>query len=210
MAAAGAVLSFITTACTVIGVRSASEQPLYDVVGVLSDEVEIRAYGSMLAAETTVISGPSARNDAFRRLAGYIFGANSEQQKIAMTSPVVLGGPRGPDAPIGDGVVSGLTEPGEPLTMRFLLPAALSAETAPLPTDPAVTLRVVPAKTLAVRRFSGSPSDSQLAAEIERLLAALASAGIVRADEPPIALVYDPPWTVPALRRNEVAVAVVP
>lgn len=41
------------------------------------DGVEIRHYGPRLAAETTVeASEERARNEGFRRLARYIFGAN--------------------------------------------------------------------------------------------------------------------------------------
>ena len=83
----------LLAACSVIGVRAGTEEPKYDVVarqGTGASEVEIRRYAPRLAAETTVAaaSETAARSEGFRRLAGYIFGGNRGQAKIAMTAPV--------------------------------------------------------------------------------------------------------------------------
>jgi hypothetical protein len=66
----------------------------------------------------------------------------------------------------------------------------------------------VPAATVAVLTFTGSPSPQHVAAEQERLSRALETSAW-RPTGPPVALFYDPPWTIPFLRRNEVAVPVV-
>ncbi|MFP4270692.1 MAG: SOUL family heme-binding protein [Alphaproteobacteria bacterium] len=78
---------------------------------------------------------------------------------------------------------------------------------APAPEDPRVRLVEVPAETLAVLRFSGRPSDARVAEKTDELMAALDRAGVDPAGRPQ-AFFYDPPWTLPPLRRNEVAVAV--
>jgi hypothetical protein len=68
-----------------------------------------------------------------------------------------------------------------------------------------VTLGPVPEQTLAVRRFSGRPTDGRVARETDRLLTTLDAAGV--AGEP-FFMGYDAPWTLPFLRRNEVAVVI--
>ncbi|MGC8478240.1 MAG: SOUL family heme-binding protein, partial [Acetobacteraceae bacterium] len=78
--------------CSVVGIRAATPQPRYRVIGHLGP-VELRQYGPRLAAETTVRGSEiEARSKGFRRLAGYIFGANTNAggagSEIAMTAPV--------------------------------------------------------------------------------------------------------------------------
>lgn len=207
---AGLALSVVAgvmlAGCTVIGVREGTEQPAYDVVAMLADDVELRRYGSLLAVETAVPAGPDARDRAFRRLAGYIFGGNTADRKIAMTAPVATAAAPAADAPALPAPVATAAEDGA-LIMRFFLPAEITRDTAPEPADAAVRLVDVPARTLAVLRFSGRPEDRLVAERTDALLATLADAGIEPAGSP-LAFFYDPPWTVPALRRNEVAVPV--
>jgi hypothetical protein len=77
----------------------------------------------------------------------------------------------------------------------------------PQPDNPAVRLVTVPAETVAVRRFTGSRSTSAVAVQTAALVRALEKAGL-HADGEPAAWFYDPPWTIPMLRRNEVVVPV--
>lgn len=91
--------------------------------------------------------------------------------------------------------------------IRFFMPAEKTMESLPQPNDPAVPLVTVGAETVAVRRFSGSRSHDAVASQTARLMTTLRAkrfelAGI------PAAWFYDPPWTVPMLRRNEIAVPV--
>ncbi len=200
-------MSFLLTACSVVGVRSGTEQPPYEVTRQLANDVEIRRYGPRLAAETLVPAGPDARNAAFRRLAGYIFGGNAGAREIAMTAPVATSA--APD----EGTKIAMTAPvataasDDQLLMRFFLPAALTRATAPTPKNANVCLVEVPAETLAVLRFSGRPTDARVRDQEDRLRAFLRDAGIESTGSFE-AFFYDPPWTVPALRRNEVAVPV--
>ena len=91
--------------------------------------------------------------------------------------------------------------------IRFFMPARHTLETLPVPDDPRVTMAVVPAETVAVLRFSGVPRAEAVAQNSAALAAALKVAPWVPAG-PVQAWFYDPPWTVPAQRRNEVAVPV--
>jgi hypothetical protein len=197
--------SVFLSACSTFGVRGGYEQPPYKIVAQL-DAVEVRRYGPRLAAEVTVDRGPgrSAENEAFRLLAGYIFGGNRAREEVAMTAPVAV--ERKPQQIAMTAPVETVAA-GDRLTMRFFLPSRLTLETAPVPDDPRVQLRVVPGETLAVLRFSGLGDGGGVRrAELLRAL----DGSPWRATGEPVAFFYDPPWTIPFLRRNEVAVPVSP
>ena len=72
--------------------RSSIETPDYEVLRVLSRKAEIRRYPDLILAQTQLDSNTYSVNSSlgFRRVAGYIFGANEQNEKIAMTSPVVM------------------------------------------------------------------------------------------------------------------------
>jgi len=198
-------------ACSAVGVRSGTEEPRYEVVDRLSDEVEVRRYETRLAAEVEVPGGNGSEpsNAAFRILAGYIFGANQAQQEIAMTAPVAVD-----RATTAKAEKIAMTAPVETVAaadggqrMRFFLPAGYSLETAPVPTDPRVRLVPVPAEEVAVLQFSGRWQADSITPKAAVLLAALEQSSWQPAGAPG-AWFYDPPWTLAFLRRNEVAVTV--
>jgi hypothetical protein len=195
----GAVLllgGLLLGACSLVGVRSGTEQPAYEVVDRLGGGAEVRRYGPRLAAETAV-PGPDGwdtRGAAFRTLAGYIFGdGRPEGPKIAMTAPVEIDGTAAPGG----------------LVMRFFMPASHTRATLPEPADGRVRIVEVPAGTAAVLRFAGSTGAAAVAAREAELARALAGSAWEAAG-PAVAMFYDPPWTLPFLRRNEVAVPVRP
>ena len=73
---------------SIVGIRHRTEEPPFTVERRLGD-VEIRRYGSRIAAETSIDANEeAARTEGFRRLARYIFGGNKGNTKIAMTAPV--------------------------------------------------------------------------------------------------------------------------
>jgi len=74
------------------------------------------------------------------------------------------------------------------------------------PNNPAVTLREVPASNYAVIRFSGFAGEDKIARKTADLMAWLDSKSITPTGKPQLAR-YNPPWTLPFLRRNEVLVA---
>lgn len=198
--AAGSAL--LLGACTVVGVRSGTEEPAFETLGTAAG-LEIRRYGPRLAAETTVeAEETAARSEGFSRLAGYIFGGNAGAARIAMTAPVAQQGTRiAMTAPVAQAAM------GEGHAIRFFLPAALRDP--PAPNDSRVRIVEVPGETMAVLRFAGGTDPGSVAAARARLLAALPGTPWAAAGEP-VAWFYDPPWTIPALRRNEIAVPVAP
>ncbi|GAA0604908.1 heme-binding protein [Craurococcus roseus] len=199
----GSVLGLAAqSALSLVGVR-AYEQPPYRVVG-RAGPAEVREYGPRLAVETTL--DPGTRDQAFGLLAGYIFGKNRATgggaTKIAMTTPVEMRSERiAMTAPVEQ------AKSGARVTMRFFLPRSSTRETAPEPTDPRVRVVEVPGETLAVLRFSGSTDDARIAERKGALLGELRGSAWEPAGEP-VFFGYDPPFTPPFLRRNEVAVPV--
>ncbi|MBL8685229.1 MAG: heme-binding protein [Myxococcales bacterium] len=163
--------------------------------------IEIRRYAPVVRAETTVENSDRniAVNEGFRRLAGYIFGANHGRNTIAMTAPVTQSqrGERiamtAPVTPSGDG--------GSWL-VTFTMPRGSAVESMPVPNDARVTLRAIPARRVAVLRYSGSSSPEVLAAH-ERTLRAWLTRNGLSASGPATSARYDPPSTLPLLRRNE-------
>ncbi len=182
----------IDAAGSVVGYRHGTKEPEYSAEK-LAPGVEIRRYGARVAAETTVTAGEeAARNTGFRRLARYIFGGNRVHEKIAMTAPVEQ------------------EAAGERRwVIRFFMPADKTLESLPDPDDGDVRLVSVPPETIAVHRFTGSRSRRAIAAHTAELMTTLRENGFEAVDTP-AAWFYDPPWTVPALRRNEIAVPVEP
>jgi hypothetical protein len=192
------------SALSLFGIRSGYEQPPYRVVE-RRGAVEIRDYAPRLAAEVTLPEGPGARDAAFRLLAGYIFGRNRGRrgaETIAMTTPVETGPERiAMTAPVESG--SGVGG----VTMRFFLPRSLSRDSAPAPLDARVRIVEVPRETLAVLRFTGSAAQEAQRRQGEALLRLLEGSPW-RATGAPVFMGYDPPFTPPPLRRNEMAVRV--
>ncbi|HEY8595084.1 MAG TPA: heme-binding protein [Devosiaceae bacterium] len=176
------------------------EEPEYEIVA--SDgPFEIRNYRSMIVAETEVRGErSSAINEGFRLIAGYIFGNNRTRGKIAMTAPVqqqmTAVAPEQPRQS-RDGTWA----------VRFVMPKSWTMATLPPPNDPRVRLSQVPAQKWLAIRFSGFASSRSIGAK-ERALRAYARAKGIETTGEPILAFYNPPWTLPFLRRNEILVAV--
>lgn len=186
-------------ACSVFGGEAAPE-PGYEVV-VAEAPFDIRDYGELTIARTTMADGSRA---AFGRLFDYISGANGGSRKIEMTAPVLEadGGTRiDMTAPVLQGGEGGGA-------MAFVLPDALSEQTAPAPSDPRVTLATIPPRRVAAVRYSGS-LNGRAEAEEARLRAWIAERDL-RPLGPAAIAGYNPPWTLPPFRRNEVLIPVGP
>lgn len=201
--------TFAEACLAVFGASWLFEQPAYTVTRDLGADVEIRAYGPAIAAETTAAAETKdkASAAAFRLLFDYITGANAGNQTVAMTAPVeqrasliAMTAPVRVDASAVDGEAR--------VTMRFFLPAAV-APSPPVPTDPAVRIVTTQAATIAALRFSGHSTEASIAEKQAALLARLNDSGWTPTGAPWF-LGYDPPFTLPWFKRNEVAVEVQP
>ena len=167
--------------------RAAYESARYTVVRAEGD-FEIRDYVDLILAETPT-GGDAGRNGGFGRLFRFITGANDTRQKLSMTTPV-------------------LVYPGpSDSRMAFVLPANLALPDIPKPTDQTVGLREVSACRYAVLTFSGSISEKSQDEAHARLLARMKPLGLEALSGSRFAY-YDPPWTPPFWRRNEVLVQI--
>jgi hypothetical protein len=186
------------------GVTMAIEEPEYEVVASYGD-FEVRRYASMILAETRVDSDfEKAGNQAFRRLFGYISGDNEAQAKIEMTAPVVQE-PSSRKIAMTAPVVQESDDSG--WRVAFVVPTEFSWETVPQPTDPRVSLRLVPERIVAAVRFSGTWGQERFFGHESELRERLAGHDLRPIGEAIYAR-YNPPFTPWFMRRNEVLIPV--
>lgn len=187
---------------SIVGIRTGTAEPSFTVQRQVRG-VEIRRYGPRIAAETTIDADEEkARSEGFRRLAGYIFGGNTTKSKIAMTAPVAQ--QQSEKIAMTAPVAAARDDRGQ-WVIRFFTPVEYTMETLPTPNDERVRLVDVPAETVAVLRYSGIASPAAVASHTGELLTTLRDNGFEPMGEP-FSWFYDPPWTIPFRRRNEVVV----
>ena len=203
----GVTLFLLASGCSIVGI-SGVEEAAYTVV-VADDDFEIRDYEPMTIVETTVDGEfDNAGNEAFRRLFAYISGDNVANSKIAMTAPVIAdpaGTNSGQDIAMTTPVLREYNRKG--WRYMFVLPADFSLQTAPTPLDENVRLAEIPGKKVAVIRYSGFWSEESMLEKTSELNGWIAENALTSASEPRWAG-YNPPWTIPFLRRNEVMIDV--
>lgn len=191
--------------CSLMGIRS-TDEPNYALLQ-SDDRFEVRKYEALVIAETLVnASFDDAGKIAFRRLFGYISGDNEAAAEIAMTAPVMA-----LDEKQSSGEQISMTAPvtGQetPLGWRFafVLPSGYTLATAPVPGNPDVRLQQVAARKVAVLRYSGSWNETAYEENLANLQQWMRQ-NRLEADSLPRVAGYDPPWTLPFLRRNEVMI----
>lgn len=182
-----------------------TEQQQYQVLDTHGD-VELRQYADCVVADVVVTgSAEQAGNKAFRPLVSYIGGSNQTSVSLAMTAPVIQqasGEKLAMTAPVIQEAVD-----EDRWTVSFVLPGSRPLEQYPVPTDPRVSLRAVAGETAAALRWSGRWTSGNVARRTEELRAAMADAGWAD-DGPPRWARFDPPWTPPFARRNEIVIPV--
>lgn len=181
----------------------AAEEPEFTLVQ-KDGKFELRDYAPVIVAETTLTgSAEQARSAGFMPLADYIFAKDRKGEKIAMTAPVTQA-PREQIAMTAP-VTQRLN--GESWTISFTMPAGYTMGTLPAPANPDVRLVPQPARRMAVLRFSGTAPASAMEIRRQGLLDHVAALGLETVGTPVFAF-YDPPWTLPFMRRNEVMIEV--
>ena len=183
----------------------AIEEPAYEVL-LETKYYEVRRYQSYIVAEIDVDDDfKRAGNSAFRVLAGYIFGDNEPQQKMAMTAPVEsregvrmnMTAPVTSQAGTGDGRY----------TYAFVMERKYTMDTLPEPTNPDIRLVQRPERIMAVHRYSGTWSEERYREHEKTLLDALAVDRVETTGSPVFAR-YNAPFTPWFLRRNEIMVEI--
>ena len=199
----------------------ATEEPKFELLAQDGDH-EIRRYSALIVAETMVEGDmDAATRQGFKRIADYIFGNNqgakpgggSPPEKIAMTSPVVA-------EPLASSKIA-MTAPvtaepvgGDPSMasaqqwrVHFVMPSAYTLASLPTPGNSAVQLRAVPPQVFAVLKYSGLNTAARVQEKTDELVRWLASRQLQPQGTPQLAR-YDPPWTLPMWRRNEIQVRI--
>lgn len=197
IAAAVAGVAAIGAAAYVVYEKRATPRPGYQVVEHDGD-IEVRDYPALLVAETWA-TGPrdKALNQGFETLAAYIFakrrGAGDDGARVAMTSPVLSD---------RDAEVVDQQAPRRGWRTRFIMPAPYTRATLPPPGD-GIEIDGIPARRVAVIRFSGYATDARLSEHKDRLRAWIVARAMTAIGEAEYAY-YDSPMIPGPLRRNEV------
>jgi hypothetical protein len=167
-----------------IAVMAETEKQKYKVLHV-EDNIEIRYYPEAIMASVNVAGDyNSSRGDAFRSLAGYIFGGNENEQKIAMTAPVLM------------------EQKNDSSKMSFVMPAKYDLKSLPNPNNSEVAIKKRPAYYTASIRFNGWGNNEKNKRYTLKLVEWLKKHEFEYTDKV-IFKGYDPPFKL-VNRRNEV------
>ena len=184
-------------------VMSDVEKPDYKVIQ-SEQNIEIRQYEPMIIAEVEVDGKrEDAIGDGFRLVADYIFGNNTVQQVISMTAPVQQ----------KENQKISMTAPvqqqstGKSWRMSFVMPSKYSMDSLPVPNNNRVRLKEILTKKFVVIEFSGTNSNENVT-EHENQLMNYIEANQIKINDSPKYAFYNPPWSLPFLRRNEVMIEI--
>jgi hypothetical protein len=188
------------------GTIMAIEQPKYTVVKDYGDGIELRQYDSYIIAETEIkaANADEAGNLAFKRLGGYIFGGNRSKQSISMTAPVSQAKSEKIEMTVP---VSQARKKEGVWLVSFVMPKGYTLETLPVPNDPSVYFKTVPARKVMAIRFSGRWTDASFSEHEAKLLAAV-KAHAMKTTGSSWTARYNPPIMPAFMRRNEVMIQV--
>jgi len=166
--------------------RSFNDEPGYQVTDQIG-KLEIRDYKPRIEAETEIsgVDIVGAMEEGFDRLAGYIFGKNDRKEKLGMTIPVSASR------------LSGVAR------VAFVMPIHRTLESLPIPADARIVAVDIPGRRVATLSFSGKRNEALIQRKMIELRELVAAAGLDTRGTPVYAG-FDPPWTLPMIRRNEV------
>ncbi|MGL5053820.1 MAG: SOUL family heme-binding protein, partial [Cetobacterium sp.] len=142
-----------------------------------------------------------ATNIGFKKLAKYIFGENNTKDKIAMTAPVVQ--EKNEKIAMTSPVIQ--EKQGDNWIMQFSMPKKYTIETLPIPIDSDILIKQIPEKKVAVLIYSGLLTESKINLKTTELQTWL-SQNNYKEISSPRSSGYDPPWTIPFFRKNEITI----
>ena len=182
----------------------ATEEAEYELVR-QDGKFELRDYAPQVVAET-VVSGSFSRagNSAFRPLFNYISGDNTVQAEIAMTAPVSQ---TASSQDIAMTSPVGQRASGDDWVISFMMPAKFTMDTIPKPTNPAVSLREIPANRAAAIRYSGRWTEKRYQSHLGELRGWVEGQDLTVIGDPVFAR-YNGPFTPWFMRRNEILLPV--
>ena len=194
---------------TLPGVAMATEEPEYTVLTQV-DDFELRHYDPQIVAQTWVSGDQKqASKKGFKILADYIFGNNTapsgESSKISMTSPVKMQPQTGESQKIAMTSPVAMQEQDGIWRVRFVMPSKYTMQTLPKPNNSEVSLIEIPMQTYGVIKFSGFTGEQKVADKTQALKIWMQDQNLKVVGDAEMAR-YDPPWTLPFMRRNEVMI----
>lgn len=188
---AGGIAAVVLGALRVELARWFTPEPAFEADGTLG-KLHLRRYATRVeaAAEVDEHVLEDALDHGYRLLAEYTGGANQTGESLSRTTPILTA--------MRDGRYS----------VAFVMPPGLTLGELPRPVDPSIVLREVPARTIAALRFHGRFTRDNIAAHERVLLQQLVDSGLAARGSVTFAA-FDPPVTLPILRRNELWIEIV-
>lgn len=172
----------IISACSVFGMNQEKEAQ-YSLI-LEDNNFEIREYNNLALATTEVKDKEKARNSNFRKLFNYISGENEAEEKISMTTPVIM------------------EENNEMQTMSFVLPKKYSLNNAPKPKNSNVVIETYTNKKFAILKWKGGYNEKKLS-EYKVKLKTFANSKNYKTNNNFKLASFNPPWTIPMFRKYE-------
>lgn len=180
-------------------IMSNVEVPAYKIVK-KEQNIEIRQYPPLIIAEVkTAGSRQDAIGDGFRILADFIFGNNEGEKQLSMNGPITQ----------QEGIKIAMTAPVQQeqtdteWAISFIMPSKFSIDTIPNPINDRIKIIQIPSKRYAVITFSGRSTEANLTKHTNELEIYMNGSSYSKVGNAKYAF-YNPPWTLPFLRRNEV------
>ena len=180
-------------------IMSNVEVPAYKILK-KEQNIEIRQYPPLIIAEVkTAGSRQDAIGDGFRILADFIFGNNEGEKQLSMNGPITQ----------QEGIKIAMTAPVQQeqtdaeWAISFIMPSKFSIDTIPNPINDRIKIIQIPSKRYAVITFSGRSTEANLTKHTNKLEIYMNESSYSKVGNAKYAF-YNPPWTLPFLRRNEV------
>lgn len=200
-------LTSILIASTVM----ATEEPRFSIIE-KSEPFELRSYAPQLIAEVKVEGDlDTASSQGFRLIAAFIFGQNQVSEKISMTAPVAIETAQSTKiamtVPVGIEASKDSAKGVSQWVFSFVMPSEYTMATLPKPLNPLVSIRELPAQRRAAITFSGFYNEAKVLEKTNALEAWIKSKQWQSIGNPQFAR-YNPPWSIPFMRRNEILITV--
>ena len=194
------LLSVLAVGAAMIGpIMSNVEVPAYKILK-KEQNIEIRQYPPLIIAEVkTAGSRQASISDGFRILADFIFGNNEGEKQLSMNGPIRQ----------QEGIKIAMTAPVQQektdaeWAISFIMPSKFSIDTIPNPINDRIKIIQIPSKRYAVVTFSGRSTEENLTTHTNELEKYIYGSNYSKAGNAKYAF-YNPPWTLPFLRRNEI------
>lgn len=203
------VIFLVLQGCSVVGKSSVEIAPYRVLKSAPDRQIELRQYEQLILVTAPLGQNIyESRNSAFGMLFDYISGANIQQSKIEMTAPVLM-----QNNPQSTGEKIPMTAPvfmqqnEGTATMSFVLPHGFQLETAPRPSNENLQLSKLMDYTVAAITFRGMLKQNNIEKHEKKLREWIQSENYSVTGDAQVAG-YNPPFTIPALRRNEVLIPI--